>query len=345
MPGHVGDARVGDHLQPAREDLVARGVGPGDHGGLHRQGGHHQYVVARQRLVVGLAQLVGEVLRHRVVLAAVPLDRRTRGEQHELDRLGELRAVGAPLVAVVLDDLRVVEPLPVQAVAVEVDHLAGRALGGDDVPDPGAVQVPRDRDVLDGKARTAQRLGGRPHRVVDGRLGVGVAEALGDDPDPQAGGVAGERGQVVVRHEVAGLAGVVPIRARDHVQHQRGVGDRAGDRADVVDRRLDRERAGVGHQAPGRLVPDGARVGARDAHRATLVAAGGRVDDARHHERRAARGRAARRARLVPRVADGPGLRGVRAAGEAEVLAHGLAGDGGPRREDAGDDGGVAQGV
>ena len=75
-------------------------------------------------------------------------------------------------------------------------------------------------------------------------------------PTRSPDGVAGERGHVVVGDEVAGLAGVEPVRPGDHVQHERGVGDRARDRADVVDGRLDGERAGVGHEAPRRLVPD-----------------------------------------------------------------------------------------
>ncbi len=93
----------------------------------------------------------------------------------------------------------------------------------------------------------------------------------------------------------------------------------------------------------GRLVPDRAAVRARDAHRAALVAADGKIDGAGGDERRAAARRTAGGAGRVPRVTNRAGARRVAAAREAEVLTHCLADDRGPGAEQAGDDGGVTR--
>ena len=174
MAGDVGDTGVRDHLQRARNHLLAVCIRLRQKRGLQGERRHYQHVVAGERLVVGGPQLVGEVLGHRVVPTLVAVDRVAAGQQYQLDGLGELAGVGAPPVAVVLHDLGVVEPLPVHAAAVAVHHLGGGTLGGDDVPDLGTVGVPRDGDVLGAQPRTAQDIDGRPYRGIHTRLGVGV---------------------------------------------------------------------------------------------------------------------------------------------------------------------------
>ena len=101
------------------------------------------------------------------------------------------------LAAVVVDQVGVVASLPVHPVPVAVDHLRRRALGGDDIPDPAAVQVPGDRHLLGAHPGARQRLDRGPDGRVDGRLGVVPAEPLGDHADPQPVGAPAQLDGVV----------------------------------------------------------------------------------------------------------------------------------------------------
>src|SRR5204863_5347968 len=87
-----------------------------------------------------------------------------------------------------------------------------------------------------------------------------------------------------------------------------------------------------------RLVADGARIRAGDPDRPALVATDRHIALSGGHEGRApARGAAGGALRIV-RVQHRPGVGGVAAPGEAEVLADGLADDLAAGGEDPGDD-------
>ena len=140
------------------------------------------------------------------------------------------------------------------------------------------------------------------------------------------------------------LARVESIRAGEHFEHQRVVGDVGGHRASVVDGHFDRHHAGVGHESPGRLHAVDAAIGGRHADRTALVAADRQIDLAGRDERCAAGRRSAGRVAMPQRVVHRPARAGVRAAGEAEQFADRLAGDRGARVEQPRDDGRVDRG-
>ena len=125
VPGDVERRGVDDHLQRPGDPDLERVVGGGDRRRDHRHGRHEQHVDVGQRLVVRRAHLDGQVAGHGVVPAVC--SRRWRpppGQRHQVHRLGDhWSALLAPLPPVVGDQLGVVEPLPVVAVAVAVDHL------------------------------------------------------------------------------------------------------------------------------------------------------------------------------------------------------------------------------
>ena len=167
-------------------------------------------------------------------------------------------------------------------------------------------------------------------------------EALGDDPDAEPGDVAAQRPHVVAGDEPGRLAGVVAIGAGHHLQHQGGIGDVAGDRTQVVDGELDRERTRVGHQ------PRGWACG-RPCRRTSWGCAPSHPG--RHRSPpRPRRRRPVRRCRWSCRrrcgsgsqgLPTGPGHRRVAGAGVAQVLADGLADHGGAGLEQPGHDRGV----
>jgi hypothetical protein len=83
------------------------------------------------------------------------------------------------------------------------------------------------------------------HGLVDVRLRVLVAEALGDDADPQPAGGFAQRGDEPVRHHRP-LAAVEPVLPRHHLEQERVVGDGRRHRAEVVEHGLDDHRPYVG---------------------------------------------------------------------------------------------------
>ena len=196
----------------------------------------------------------------------------------------------------------------------------------------------RDRDLLDDRAeaRAAAPPPGAPSARRRARTTSNWKPSV-SDADAQPGDAAAERRRVLVDAHVV-LARVEPVGAGDHLEQQRVVGDGAGHRPEVVDRRLDRHRAGVGNEAVRRLHAVDAAERSRHADRAALVAADRHLDLARADERGAAARRAAGRVAELVRVVHRPGRRGVAAAGQAEVLAVRLADDRAAGVEDARDD-------
>ena len=140
------------------------------------------------------------------------------------------------------------------------------------------------------------------------------------------------------------LARVEPVGAGQDFEHQGVIGHVCGHRAGVVDRHLDGHHAGIRHEAVRGFHAVDAAIGSRHANRATLVTADREIDLAGRDQRRAARGRTARRITVAMRVVHRPGKAGVRAAREAEHLAHGLADHRGAGIEQACDDGRVERG-
>ena len=91
----------------------------------------------------------------------------------------------------------------------------------------------------------------------------------------------------------------------------------------------------------GRLQSDAAAIGSRDPDRAALVAADGHIDLAAGDQRRRARRGTAGRVTGLVRVLDRAGSAGMAAAGQAKILAMGLADDGRAGVEQTGNDGRV----
>ena len=179
-------------------------------------------------------------------------------------------------------------PLPVRSHAVAGDHEHGGPLDRDGVPDVDAVSVERDREVGHGGTGLAEPLGRLAHEAVDVRLRrAGPAEPLPDDPDAETPGVAGEGAGIGVRADRRRLARIEAVRTRDRLEKERAVGGRAGDGPGVVQRELDREDPGVGHEPVGGLEPHRPAIGARNPDRPALVAAERHVDLAGDHQRRA----------------------------------------------------------
>ena len=263
-------------------------------------------------------------------------------QHHHLDRLGEVVGPCQAATGIHVQQVRRVVPFPVGAHAVALHHQHGRTLDANRGPDIHAVAVQRKREGRDRRAQALKGVSGLPHRRVHVRLGgARPAEALLDDAQPQLAGVPRERPGVGVTRQVRPLAGVQAIRPRDHLQQQRDVGDRPCHRARVVKRQLDGEDAGVRNQAVGGLEAIDPAPATGDADGAALVSADGHVHRARRHQRSAAAGRAAGRARRIVRIAHRTAVARVAAAGEAQALADGFAQNGPARVEDARHDCGV----
>ena len=131
------------------------------------------------------------------------------------------------------------QPVAHAVVAREVRRRLGRR---DEVVRGEPVHRRRHRDPLGLRARVGQRARRRLDRGLHvGLDALGVGELL-DDADPQALDAALElveqrrRG----RGDRRGVARVVPA---DHLEQQRGVGDRRRERTDLVERRRERDRA------------------------------------------------------------------------------------------------------
>ena len=93
-----------------------------------------------------------------------------------------------------------------------------------------------------------------------------------DEADAQTAHAAFERGGIMAggRGGAAGIERVVP---GDRFEHQRVVGDGAGQRPDMVEREGQRKDAAARYQAVGRLQPDNAAGAGRVADAAAGVAA------------------------------------------------------------------------
>jgi hypothetical protein len=99
----------------------------------------------------------------------------------------------APPVGMRVEQARRVQALPVEAHAVAVHHLRDQPFEGDRRPDRQAVEVHRDRDLLDDRAEAAQPFGRLAHLLHHVGLARVVAEAFGQHADAQARGAAAER--------------------------------------------------------------------------------------------------------------------------------------------------------
>ena len=171
-----------------------------------------------------------------------------------------------------------------------------------------AVQVPRAPRPRrrPSRRRRARRSPRAPPRRRPGS-DSGSPNPSATTPTRRPRRAPGQRRDVVRRGDVGRLARVEPVRRRRCTPSISA----ASATVRVIGPRwsiglLDRERAGVGHQPVGRLVPDDAAVRGGDPDRAALVAAGGDVDHAGRPPARRCRWTSRRRARAVPRVAHRP---------------------------------------
>ena len=243
-------------------------------------------------------------------------------------------------VGVEVEERGRVHALPAGAHAVAVHHLVGQPFQRDRRPDRGTLKMGGDRDLVDGRDEPPERLRPGPDPGVHVRLRDGMAEALLHHRDAKAPCAPPHRRDVVVHPRVV-LARVESVLPRDRLQHDGVVEHAPRHRPGVVDGRLDGHDAGVGDEPVGRLHPVAPAVRRRDPDRAALVAADGHVHEAAADQRAGARRRAARRVAPPVRVLHRPRRVGVAPAGETEVLAVGLADDGGAGIEQPGDDGRV----
>ncbi len=139
-------------------------------------------------------------------------------------------------------------------------------------------------------------------------LGIGFdVERVGErHRDPQLAGVAAHRERVRLGRPRRPRR-VARLVAGQHVEQQRGLGDRAREHAVRHQERV--AEVGPARDAPAaRLQADEPAAGGRDPQRPAAVARMRERDEAGRDRRRGAAGRAARRARRVPRVARGPGV-------------------------------------
>ncbi len=171
------------------------------------------------------------------------------------------------------------------------------------------------RDLLDPRAGRGERVGRLAHPGRD--IGIGRVEELGEHADPESvdpvlDAREDRRDRLVERRRVAGIV------AADHVEEQRGVGDRGRERADLVERAGEGDQAVAGDRSVGRLHPDHAAERGRLADRAAGVGA----ERERHETGRHRRGRAARGAARDP-----PGVVGVVGRPEGRGLGRGAHGE------------------
>ena len=165
----------------------------------------------------------------------------------------------------------------------------------------GAVQQ-RQVDLVDGGAEAAQHV----DSGLTGGLDLGVAagpEEVAGEADAQAVDAAAELAGEVFEGLVGG-SGVAGVVAGDGVEHEGGVLDGAGERADVVERPGKRDHAAAPDAAVGRLEADDAAEGGGEADRATGVAAERAEGGAGRDRGGAAAGAATGHAGRVPGVGD-----------------------------------------
>ncbi|MPL89754.1 hypothetical protein SDC9_35796 [bioreactor metagenome] len=316
---------VGQDVEAAFDDLLARGIGARQRRRHLRHRRHQQRIVIGQHRVIGRPQRIGQVMRLAVEALAVFVIGELREDHRELERLGQLVRPLAP-AAVDVHEAGDVKILARGAIAVAQHHRLHQPLQPDRGPDVGPVEVHRDRDLLDDHAEILEPLCRGADLVIDRRLGLRMAEALLQQRDLHPLHRLAER-LGIGRGLHPDLAAVIAVGAGQHLEHQCAVGDGLGDRAGMVDGDLDRHHAGIGHEAVGGLHADRAAEGRGHADRAALVAADRHVDLALRDQHRRARGGTTGRAARVIGVAHRAKRRGVAAAGHAEAFAMRLADD------------------
>lgn len=185
---------------------------------------------------------------------------------------------GPTATAVVLDQRGVVPALPIPAVGVTVDHLRGTALDGDHVPDLFPMAMPGDRHFLAQQAFGAKGIDSVPDSGVHTGSGLRVGKAFRQDTNAQFGCGPGQLVGEARPVTVAALSRVQSVGPGDHVENQRGIGDRAGHGPKVIQRLFDGECPRVGDQPVRRLVPDDPGERGGQPNRTALIAADGEVD-------------------------------------------------------------------
>ena len=141
-------------------------------------------------------------------------------------------------------------------------RLDDASLGRDQVVGGQREVEGRAGDLADLRAHALQQrdgLGDAGEHALLVAVGVALAAELADDADRQAGQVAlgaaaGALGEH--RHRGVDAGGVQRVVAADRLVQQRGVEDRAGHRAGLVQARGEGDEAVAGDRAVGGLVPD-----------------------------------------------------------------------------------------
>jgi hypothetical protein len=139
--------------------------------------------------------------------------------------------------------------------------------------------VQRDAYHLDLGASLRERRNCLAYRCVGARVRLRQAERFFEDADAQTFGAGLDVGRVAIGLAIA-LSRIKAVGAGDHFEQQCVVGNRTGQRPDMVERILHAEIAGTGHEPKRRLHADRAAATRRYADRAALVGAEGHVHDA-----------------------------------------------------------------
>ena len=134
----------------------------------------------------------------------------------------------------------------------------------------------RHAHPVDGRARLLQRARGAVDRVEHLRLEPLALDQLVDDGDAQAVDPAVDHRQHRLVGGVDG-GGVHPVVPGDHVEQQRRVAHRGGERPDLVERARERHQPVARHEAVGGLHADDAAQRGRLADRAAGVGARARA--------------------------------------------------------------------
>ena len=266
------------------------------------------------------------------------LDEIFAGEHRNLQRARELVGARAP-IGVGIEQARRVKAFPVKAHAVAVHHLRDQAFERDRRPD-GAPSRCIGIETCSTIAPAPRRrsAASRTLASTSGSLDW-PAEALGHHADAHAGHAAAEPGRVAVLLDLhVILARIESVGAGDHFQQQGVVGDGCRHRSGMVDGRLDRHHAGIGHQTV-------RRPSCRSSRNRTQ-ACGSSRPGRRRSPSRPRRRRPARRSPTTSRrpssrtcrVVHRTQRRGVAAAGQAKIFAMRLADDRAAGIENAGDD-------
>ena len=305
------------HFERALHILFAAGVGSGDFGGFHRQGGHEQQVMRLQGGIVGRSQSAGHVLGLGVIMAVIVLLHIAAEQDDHFDGFRQVVRAGEPSARRSVEQAGGIMPLPVGAHAAAFDHQQGRAFGRNAVPDMPAIAVPGQGYGRNRSPEFLKCLGRFSDTRVYVRFRHVPAKAFFDHANPQPADISAEGLGICLTLETRLLARVQSVRAGQNLKQQGGILHAARHRSGMIQRNFNRHNAGIRNQAVGRFMPVDTAPRGRHTNRAALVAPNRHIDHTGRNQRSATARRAAGGAAVVMRVEHRTGSIGMTAPGEA----------------------------